>query len=98
MRTSLGTMLALAITLSGCASQKAATAQPPSTTSTAPGAPQHRDRGFYLMQPPLHQGNPDTNAQLADWQVLTYFDHGAECDTAPARGRRAYSARVTVAT
>jgi hypothetical protein len=97
MRISLGAVLALAITLSGCASQKGVAAQSTSTTSTA-GVSQNRERGVYLMQPPLHQGNPDTSAQLADWQVLAFFDHGSECDTARARGLAAYSAYVPVAT
>jgi hypothetical protein len=42
------------------------------------------------MQPPLYDGNPNTAAQLANWQVLAFFDHASQCDEARAQGLAAY--------
>ncbi len=53
--------------------------------------------GWYLMQPPVRHGDPEPAAQLADWQVIAYFEHASECDAAREQGLSAYAAYVHVA-
>ena len=83
--------LAFLIGLAGCASQSHRPALSPEN-SHAEG----KEHGWYLMQPPLHHGNPDTSAQLADWYSIGFFDKSAQCDAARARGLSSYSSYVQV--
>src|SRR5579862_7889972 len=77
----------------GCASQ-----HPAKSASAAPSQAQaqHQPPGWYLMQPPLRDGNPETSAKLSDWQSIAFFGQSAECDAARARGLNAYPSYVQV--
>jgi hypothetical protein len=46
------------------------------------------------MQPPVHHGNPDSTARLADWQSIAFFDHASHCDAAREHGLSAYSSSL----
>ena len=89
--------LALALTLAGCASQKPAVgfgANADASRKTRVAA----YSGWYLMQPPVRHGDPTPAVQLADWQVIEYFEHATECDGAREQSLSAYAAYVPVAT
>jgi hypothetical protein len=80
--TASSAMLAVSVAIGGCATRR----RPPN-----PVAARRGDSGWYLMQPPMRHGKPDSGAQLANWQVLTFFDRAAQCDEARARGLSAYA-------
>jgi hypothetical protein len=46
------------------------------------------------MQPPVHYGNPDPTARLADWQSIAFFDRASQCDAAREHGLSAYGSDV----
>jgi hypothetical protein len=96
MKPSLGVTLALVAALCGCASgcasrQHSALANSSASTPSSSVAVQQKLSGWYLVQPPMRHGKPDTGAQLANWQVLIFFDHASQCDEARARGLSAYA-------
>ncbi len=99
MKSYLIAILALSVAVAGCASLK-----PPPVSATAnadspaKSPAQTVNRGWYLMQPPIRHGNPDSAAQLADWQPIAFFEHSAQCDAARAQGLSAYSSYVEVST
>jgi hypothetical protein len=98
MKSYLIAILALSVAVAGCASQKhqasgSASANPPSTAGV-----QQENYGWYLMQPPIRHGNPDSAAQLPDWQPIAYFEQSAQCDAARSRGLSAYSSYVEIST
>jgi hypothetical protein len=35
--------------------------------------------GWYLMMPPVHDGQPDTQAPISAWKVFRTFDSTAAC-------------------
>jgi hypothetical protein len=90
MRLPVPAIVAFAITLAGCAYQPRVADKPATSSSIATPVSQLSSTGSYLIQPPLRRGNPDPKARLADWQVLGYFDHPAQCDAARAQGLAAY--------
>jgi len=94
MQYRLASILALSIALMGCASHK-----PPVGAITNPTSPprsqaQTAHSGWYLMQPPVHHGNLDSNVRLADWQSIAFFDYASQCDAARERGLSAYSSSL----
>jgi hypothetical protein len=86
-------MLIAVLAAAGCASQ-----HPSKSTSAAPSQvqAQRQPQGWYLMQPPIRDGNPDTSAKLSEWQSIAFFARPADCDTARARGLAAYPSYVPV--
>jgi hypothetical protein len=96
MKPSLGVTLALVAALCGCTlgcASRQHSARPNSSASSPSSsvAVQQQLSGSYLMQPPMRHGKPDTGAQLANWQVLAFFNRGDQCDEARARGLSAYA-------
>jgi len=89
-------MLAISFLSVGCAAQRRTAVGSAAANPTRTVSVQQHDYGWYLMQPPIRQGNPETSAHLADWYVIAFFDHSAECDAARARGLSAYSSYVQV--
>jgi hypothetical protein len=91
MKRHLAAILALSVAIGGCAAQRRPASSSTATTSPPTVAAQQKNSGWYLMQPPVHHGNLDTGAQLADWQVLAFFDRAAQCDAAREQGLSAYA-------
>jgi hypothetical protein len=86
-------MLALAVAIAGCASQRNSNGASTATPSPSSIAARHNS-GWYLVQPPMRHGNPDTGAKLADWRFLAFFDRASQCDAAREQGLSAYAAYV----
>jgi len=104
MKYHLAAILALSVAVVGCATQHHsndrandhADDRSTTTNSSSSTAAQHKNSGWYLMQPPLRHGDPDTRARSEDWQPLAFFDRAAECDAARAQGLSAYASYVPV--
>jgi hypothetical protein len=89
-------ILAASFAMAGCALRQQAVAvssEPKPVASVA----KHKSTGWYLMQPPMRRGETETNAPLANWQVLAFFDRASECDAAREQGLKAYSSYLPVA-
>ena len=89
-------IIALSFAVAGCTAQHHSAGGPPSANSPSNAAAAAKNSGWYLMQPPIRHGDPDTAAQLADWQVIAFFDQSAQCDAARAQGLSAYSSYVQI--
>jgi hypothetical protein len=96
MKSQLIMLIALSFLTAGCTEVRRPASDSAKASPTASADAHQHDRGWYLMQPPIHHGSLDTDAQLADWQEIAFFDHPAECDAARARGLSAYSSYVQV--
>lgn len=97
MKSHLIMLIALPFLAAGCTALRLPAGDSAKDSPTVSAdAQQHHDRGWYLMQPPLHHGKPDTSAQLADWYSIGFFDKSAQCDAARARGLSAYPSYVQV--
>jgi hypothetical protein len=96
MKLHLTAILALSVVIGGCAAQQHPASNSAGTNPTSSVAAQYKNSGWYLMQPPVHHGNPDTAAQLADWQVLAFFDRASQCDAAREQGLSAYASYLPV--
>jgi len=96
MRSHRIVTLALAMALAGCASQKHAVTTPVNASSPSTSHAQTAHRGWYLMQPPVRHGNPDTGAQLTNWQSLAFFDRASQCDAAREKSLAAYASYLPV--
>jgi len=94
MRLLDGAIVAVAIVISGCASGNLRPTGRTPAASTSAAASRDINPGWYLMQPPMREGNPDPRVRLADWQVLEFFNHTAQCDAARAQGLCAYTSQV----
>jgi hypothetical protein len=94
----VGLLAASIAVAAGCASQRHSGGGSPSASPPSMAGSQPKNSGWYLMQPPIRRGNPDTSAHLADWYVIAFFDQSAPCDAARARGLSAYSSYVQVST
>src|ERR1700722_4643176 len=92
------TMFALAVAVCGCASQQH------SLGDSAPNSPPRTvtahdvTSGWYLMQPPVRHGNPETGARLADWQVIAFFERSTQCDDSRAHSLTVYPSYLLVST
>ncbi len=89
MKCYLRLIFVLSIMIGGCAAQHHP-ASSSSATNPTPSVSEHKSSGWYLMQPPVHHGNLDTAARLANWEVLAYFEHASQCDAARQKGLVAY--------
>jgi hypothetical protein len=96
MRSHRIVTLALAMAIVGCASQKHAVTAPVNAGSPPTSHAQTAHQGWYLMQPPVRQGNLATGARLADWQVIAFFDRASQCDAAREQGLSAYASYLPV--
>ncbi len=85
MKCYLRLIFVLSIMIGGCAAQHHP-ASSSSATNPTPSVSEHKSSGWYLMQPPVHHGNLDTAARLANWEVLAYFEHASQCDAARQKG------------
>jgi hypothetical protein len=94
MKNRLASILTVSIALAGCASQKPSVGAMTTSSSPPSSKAQTAHSGWYLMQPPVHHGNPDSTARLADWQSIAFFDHPSQCDAARERGLSAYGSAI----
>ncbi len=96
MKFRLASILALTVAIAGCAAHQHSVVSISAPNSTKSVAAQHQNSGWYLMQPPVRHGDPNSHAQLADWQSIAFFDRASQCDAARERGLTAYGSDVPV--